>query len=537
VNNRTFNALKYMFIIVIGGFVFGVDAGIISGTVKFIRAEFMLSDLEVGTVVSAPALGAVIALLFSSKLVDYLGRKKMMILIALFYLVSAISSTFAPNYATLVLARMLGGMAFCSLSITSMYVGETAPSKLRGKLVSMNQVMIGVGFFIAYLINYILILQVSDNSFFFSQENVWRTMLGSEIPAVLVWIGLLTLIPESPRWLMIKGKNREAQKVIELMNPADEVESVISEIQENITKTDCNTPLKQQFKTLFSRKMKLVLIIGVGLAVVQSFSGMGAISYYAPTIFEQVGLGEKNAFLQTALLGFISIIFSLIAVGLVDRLGRKFILVIGLLVISACHLTISYGFNNATYSITEENIAKIEKVVDTTPLQASLGTVFHSDIEFKQQLREYYSERDVHLYEGAMIKAFVTINPIMIIIAIFAFKAAFFFSIGPVMWVVFSEITPNAIRSVAIPAFALIASLMAFFVQRFFPWQLATFGASDTFLLYAISSGLGVLLVIFILPETKNKSLEQIEAILVGEDLIPQVSDLDLGEMSKGSVK
>lgn len=170
------NLIYYMAIIVLSGFVFGVDAGIISGTVKFIKAEFALTDLQIGTVVSAPAFGAIIALLFSGSIVDKIGRKKMMLLIAIFYLISAIASTLANNYIFLVLARMLGGMSFCCLSIASMYIGELAPSKMRGKFVASNQVMIGIGFFVAYLINYGCVLLLNEESFLFSTENVWRTM-------------------------------------------------------------------------------------------------------------------------------------------------------------------------------------------------------------------------------------------------------------------------------------------------------------------------------------------------------------------------
>ncbi|WP_166368560.1 MFS transporter [Psychromonas sp. SA13A] len=514
-NIKDKSALKYILILVVSGFVFGIDAGLISGTIKFIRTEFSLTDLQVGTVVSAPAFGAIIALLFTGKIAHSLGRKNAMLLIAFMYFLSAVASTFAVGYWSLTLARMLGGMAFCSISLASMYVGELAPAKMRGKLVVAAQVMMGLGFFIAYLINYILILNVSAESILFSPENVWRTMFATEIPVVAIWFAFLLIVPKSPRWLMIKGREKEAEQVVNLVNRDEDVKDVISQIKKNITETACNTPIKQQLQTLLSSNMRLVLYIGVGLAIVQSLSGMGAVSFYAPMIFKQVGLGENSAFFQTTLLGFVSIISALVSVSLIDKIGRKPILIIGLLAISLSHLTIWYNFSNASYSITEANIAKVEKIIDVAPLRTHIGKVFKTDIEFKNLLQQNYGEKVTRLHADALIKAFVKVSATPIISAIFLFKIAFFFSIGPVMWVVFSEITPNSIRSAAIPAFGLIASLFAFFVQRYFPWQLNTFGAADTFLSYALFSGLGVLLVSMILPETKNKSIEEIEDLMV----------------------
>lgn len=513
------NLVYYMAIIVLSGFVFGVDAGIISGTVKFIKAEFALTDLQIGTVVSAPAFGAIIALLFSGSLVDKLGRKKMMLVIAGFYLISAIASTIANNYTVLVLARMLGGMAFCCLSIASMYIGELAPSKMRGKFVASNQVMMGIGFFVAYLINYGCVLVLDEQSFLFSTENVWRTMFASEIPVVILWTLTLTKLPESPRWLMKKGYKEEAIAVIRKVTPENEVNAVVAEIEENLAKTDHSIPLGAQLKILFSPRMKTILTIGIGLALVQSFSGMGAVSYYSPMIFEQVGLGENNAFFQTTLLGLISIFFAMIAMKLVDKAGRRTLLLIGLLTIALSHLTIWYGFSSANYHISSEKIVSLESRVDTAPLQSLEGQTFTSDRDFKDAIRPLYSDQEMTLNEGAFINAFIQLNPWMIVTAIFVFKAAFFFSIGPMMWVVFSEITPNLVRSIAIPCFGLVASLAAFFVQRFFPWQLTTFGAANTFLMYAICSSIGILLVLFILPETKNKSIEEIESLLVKGEL------------------
>ena len=193
------NSYLYAFIVAFGGLVFGLDAAVISGTVGFVSKEFGLSDLEIGTLVSAPGFGVIFALLGTGYFADKFGRKKSLIIIAIFYLVSAIGSAWAPNYAFLVAARFLGGLAFTSLSIAAMYIGEIAPPAIRGKLVAMNQVNTVIGLSAAYFINYYIVKNAQNADSWIGSldlgDNQWRWMLGSEIPPAVFWLLLLLIIP------------------------------------------------------------------------------------------------------------------------------------------------------------------------------------------------------------------------------------------------------------------------------------------------------------------------------------------------------
>ncbi|MEL0637480.1 MFS transporter [Marinomonas sp. TI.3.20] len=509
------NALKYVLILVLGGLVFGIDAGVISGTVKFIKAQFELDSLQIGTVVSAPALGAIIALLFSGKVAHAIGRKKAMIIVGFLYLISAIGTTFAPNYEILIIARLIGGLGFCSITITTMYLGEITPANIRGRSVTINQVAMGLGFFIVAAFNYFLVSYALSHYPSINENNIWRYMFSVQIPVVAVWIFLLTKLPESPRWLMIKGYDKECCDVLSLVNEKEEMLIVADEIRENVRKNDCNLPYGQQFKLLFTPRMRTVLIIGTILAIAQPLVGMGAISYYTPTIFEQTGLSQNNAFLQTAIVGLFCVFCAVVSAMLVEKVGRRPILIFGLTIVVLSHAVISYSFKNATYEVTAKSLASISHVVDTAPLLEEVGHVYKSDVKFKNMLISKYSKRDIDLHENVFMRAFANVNIWAVLISIFAVKGAFFLSIGPLMWVVYSEIMPNETRTLTITTFSLLHSTVGFFVQKLFPWELANLGSSMTFFIFGACSLVGLLCLIFLLPETKGKSIEKIEELLV----------------------
>ncbi|MEM8947064.1 MAG: MFS transporter, partial [Planctomycetota bacterium] len=227
-------ALAYAAIVTLGGLVFGLDLGVIAGTFSYVKEQFSLSDLQVGTVGAAPGFGAIFALFFAGVLCDRIGRKRTIQLIALLYLVSAISSALAPTYWWLVAARFVGGLAFCSLALASMYIGEISPSHLRGRLVAINQFNIVVGLTLAYFINYgIQQLAQSDASIASSvnlHETAWRWMLGMEVPVALVWLLLLSLIPKSPRWLMMVGRDSEATEAMAQLMSREDIPGEIAAI-------------------------------------------------------------------------------------------------------------------------------------------------------------------------------------------------------------------------------------------------------------------------------------------------------------------
>lgn len=512
------NAFTYATIVAMGGFVFGIDAALISGTVKFITQEFALTDLELGTVVGAPAFGVLFALLLVGYACNTFGRKKALQIAAALYLVSAIFSCLAPTYETLIAARFLGGLAFSSISMASMYIGEIAPPRWRGKLVSMIQINIVVGLSAAYFLNY-LILNLANSDLLWTKAlgmdvYTWRWMLGSEVLFATLWLVFLFFIPKSPAWLVFMGRIEEAKNTLRKVIPEKEVSDQILEMQEGLSNGDEGRSIMAQLKEIFSRPMRITLIIAMTIAIAQQATGINAILFYAPTIFEQLGLGTDAAFAQAIWIGLISVVFTILGLLLVDKIGRRPMIIGGMLwiIISLC--ICFYGFKTASYSLNKGAISEMEVIPNSERLNTLVNVSFNSDIEFKQALIEALGAEDTRTYSSLILQKAVKINAILILLGILSFIAAFQFSVGPVMWVLFSEIFSISIRSVAIPFFTLVTSTTSYLVQQFFPWQLATMGISATLLFYAATVGIGLIILYFYLKETKNMTIEEVQLAL-----------------------
>jgi len=479
------NAFIYAAIVTIGGFVFGLDAALISGTIKFITAEFNLSDIQVGMVVSAPGFGVLFALPAASFLTDKYGRKRTLQLIAGLYVISAISSAFAPSFEVLVAARFLGGLAFTSLTLAAMYIGEIAPANLRGKMVAMNQINIVVGLSAAYFVNYILLQTLNSGAEWVAEYNlnvnVWRWMLGSEIIPAVLWFFLLIGIPRSPRWLVLKGKVDEAREVLGKLLPAEKVAGELEQIQANLSTLKKDT-LGDQMKVLLSPALRFALLIGLTFAIVQQVTGINAILFYAPTVFEQIGGGTDAAFLQSVYVGIISVIFTVLALFFIDSAGRRPMTIWGLVWAVSSLLLCAYGFNSATYTLTAEAITSLPEALDATKLQSLIGLEFGSDLSFKEALQGALGATDAKVFEGDLLKSAGDLPSTLILIGILSFIASFQFSVGPVMWIVLSEIFSTKVRAVAIPVCAFVSSIVSWATQQFFPCQLAKMGARDIFL-------------------------------------------------------
>lgn len=511
-------AFVYATIVAIGGFIFGLDAALISGTVNFITQEFGLNELQLGTAVSAPALGVLLALPFAGYACDRFGRKKTLQIVALLYLFSAVTSALAPNYWTLVSARFIGGLAFSSISLASMYIGEIAPPKLRGKLVSMTQINIVVGLSAAYFINYLILQFIGSGASWVESwgitEHTWRWMLGSEILPALIWLALLFSIPESPSWLIYKNKIDAAKKALSKIMPANQIDRHIAETQNGLEESGENRSIAGRLKEIFSRPMRTILIIATTIAIVQQSTGINAILFYAPTVFEQLGLGTDAAFVQAIWIGLTSVIFTLLAILLIDKIGRKPMVIFGMIWIIISLGMCSYGFKSARYTITKEAIAELNDMQDVDKLNALVGVEFKSDIEFKQALKDTLGEDGARDNASLLLEKAASLNATLILIGLLSFIAAFHFSVGPIMWVLFSEIFPISIRGIAIPFFTIITSLTNYLVQQFFPWQLATMGSSAIFLFYATTVAIGLVVISRYLKETKNMSIEEIQLAL-----------------------
>ncbi len=499
-------------IVALGGFLMGFDASVISGVVKFIEPEFNLTKIQLGWSVASLALTASLAMMVAGPLSDKLGRIPVLKIAALLFAVSALASALAQSFTVLVLARMLGGLGVgTALIIAPMYIAEMAPAAHRGRLVSFNQLNIVLGISAAFFTNYLIITLAKSDAAWVSLLKIdhwnWRWMLGLETLPAILYFFCLYRITESPRWLIMQGRHNEARIIMEKIHGEADAKTSIAEINASLKTEDSKAPLKE----LIQKPLRLALAIGITVAVLQQITGINAVFFYAPMIFEQSGVGTDAAFMQAVLVGVINVVFTLLAMAIIDKVGRRPLLSVGVMGIAGFMILLAYGFSAATYTITPADIAALPASVDKTQLIALQNMTFNSDIAFKQALAQASVSGSV---AADLLVAAITINPAIILIGILGFVACFAMSLGPVMWVLFSELFPNRLRGVAISFVGLINSGVSFLVQLLFPWQLANLGNSMTFLLYGLVALLGWVLIVNLLPETKGRSLENLEGLL-----------------------
>ena len=507
-NNKTYTVF-ISFIVALGGFLFGFDAGIISGVMSFAGPEFDLSEIQSGWVVSAPSFAAMFAMLFSGRLSDLIGRKKTLIFVAFLYAISAVLSAMASSYEMLYIARIIGGIAFgAALVLAPIYIAEISTAENRGKLVSLQQLNIVFGFFAAFLSNYFFNKYNTSESTFLTDENVWRWMLGVEfIPAVCYFV-FLFFIPKSPRWLYLKENFEEAKKVLNKIHGTERGGIEIAAIEKNIHADKNKSPIK--IKDLLKKSLRFVLFVGLIVGVLQQITGINAVYFYATSIFKQTGIGTDAAFSSGVLLSTISVIFTFVAIYLIDRMGRRPLLLIGTAGIAFSLLLCAYGFNQATYELTEEKINQFE-FSDSEKLLPFADKVYDNDVDFKNDLKTVLGNKIYSKNDGAILEAATNINANLILIGVLGFIACFAFSLGPVMWVLLSELYPIKYRGLAIGVIAFINSLISSLVQLIFPWELSNLGNALTFFIFGIIALIGFFVLIKILPETKGKSLEELE--------------------------
>lgn len=510
------NAFFYSTIVALGGFVFGLDAALISGAFKFITAEFNLNEWQVGALGFGPGIGVIVALPLAAWSSNKFGRKATLKIIAALYLISALGSAFAPSFTTLFLARLLGGLAFSSITLGAMYIGEIAPAEYRGKLVSMTQINIVIGLTAAYFINYWLLSVTNSDANWVAtlgiKEYTWRWMLGIEIIPALIWFGLLFLVPRSPAWLVYKGKYKEAESTLAKVIPLTEIETNITEMKQSVAQSNDDRSIGAQLSEVFSKPMRIVLIVALTMAIVQQVTGINAILTYAPTVIEQLGLGTDASFMSAIWIGVVSVIFTILSLILIDKLGRRPMMIWGLIWVVLSLGICAYGFGSAKYQLTEEAIVEMQKTIpEATKLTALIGKEYANDIEFKEAVKTVVGEISARDNSSAFLQNAASINSVLILIGILSFIAAFHFSVGPILWVLLSEIFPISLRGIAIPFFALISSVISALTQFFFPWQLANMGASSIFIFYGGLVTLGLLILMKFLPETKNMTIEEIQ--------------------------
>jgi MFS family permease len=460
---------------------------------------------------------ATLAMLVSGPISDRLGRRTVLKYAAVLFSISAIGSALAPNFVMLVIARMIGGIGVgASLIIAPVFIAEISPPERRGRLVSFNQLNIVLGISVAFFTNYLIVRLGSSEAGWVQSlgiaEHNWRWMLGLEtLPAIFYFVALF-FVPRSPRWLMMKGKTEEARLVLNRANDSEAAEIEFKNIQNSLSSG--TEKKKVPIKELFKPALRLVLVIGLGVAVIQQITGINAVFFYAPMIFEQSGIGTDAAFSQAILVGLTNLVFTVLAILFIDRFGRKFLLGIGLAGIAIFMFILAAGFNASTYSLSGDVIENLSESIDKEKLYPIQDEVYDSDVKFKDKLTEVLGSSVVKEHESELIAGAIDNNPWLILIGILGFVASFAISIGPVMWVLFSELFPNWVRGLAISFVGFINSLVSFSVQFIFPCELATLGSAGTFLIYGVFGALGLVFVLITVPETKGKSLEELEVIL-----------------------
>jgi len=516
--NKNYILVQIALIVALGGLLMGFDASVISGVVQFIEVEFGLTKLELGWAVASLTLTATLAMMIAGPLSDRLGRRTVLRYAAILYTISAIASALAPDFFWLVCARMLGGFGVgASLILAPMYIAEMAPPKIRGRLVSFNQLNIVIGISLAFFTNY-LILQLSKSDALWVEnlgiaEHNWRWMLGLEaIPAALYYFGLF-FVPKSPRWLIFQGELDQAKKVMTRFNSEKDAETAIANILESEKNKDVED--KAGIGQLLKPKMRLVLSIGIVVAILQQITGINAVFFYAPMIFEQAGIGTDASFVQAILVGLVNLVFTILAILFIDKLGRKPLLSFGVAGIMITMFSLAYEFNSATFTLSSESIELLSQDVEESKFNSVKSITYTNEKDFNYAMVDVLGIDTYEKHKEAVLKSSISLNSTIILFAILGFVASFAISIGPVMWVLFSELFPNYIRGIAISFVGLINSGVSFIVQWIFPWELEAFGSDITFLIYGVFAAIGLVFIIRVVPETKGKTLEEIEANLV----------------------
>ena len=519
-NKKTYTIFISL-VVALGGFLLGFDSAVISGATPFYRETFGLNSgsMLIGFSVSSLILGAILGNIVAGGLADRFGRRRILMFTALLFTLSAVFTAFSFNIVSFIIARVVGGLGVgMAILIAPMYIAEIAPRKLRGTLVTFNQLNIVLGISIAYFSNYYFQQTIAD------PDLKWRIMLGVEaVPAILYFL-LLFFVPRSPRWLIQKGQDAEAQGVLIKIHGKEQSVIEQNEINQSL-KNEINKE-KACWSDVFSKRMKLVLIIGFGIAFFQQITGINAIFYYAPMIFEMAGGGKDAAFMQAAILGVTNVVMTVVAMFLIDRLGRKPLLYIGAAGICISLAIVGFSFNNAKYTIDSKSMNELTLEVkqmaaadhhleNIEKLNQLKGNAFKSEVSFFSLVKQTVGVDTYNSFKEIILKHSISINPVWVLIGLIMFVASFAISMGPVMWTLLSEIFPNKLRGLAISIMGFWNSIVSFSVATVFPAQLEYMGSSTTYFIYSLFGLLTLIFVWRFIPETKGKSLEELEANLI----------------------
>lgn len=463
------NILRITIVATLGGFLFGYDTGVIGGTQLYFTEYFSLSSGEQGWAVSSALYGSLVGAMIAGYLSSKISRKYTLILSAVLFTISAFGSGIAMTLTELVLYRIIGGLGIGMASMTApMYIAEMAPPKDRGRLVSYYQLAVVLGFFIVFLATYFIgsgdtaglsaeeITVIHDHNL----DRGWRVMFWSELLPAGAFLVLLFFVPHSPRWLMLKGREEDAKLVLDKITPNNaEAQSEFDEIKDSFVKAK-----EHHTATIFAAGMGFVLFIGIMLSVFQQITGINAILYYGAEIFSNaLGYGPEDALKQQVWLGAVNLIFTFVAIYTVDSWGRKPLLITG-----------------------------------TIGMAVGLSVL------------------GISIYTGQL--------GIVSLVAILVFVGSFALSMGPIVWVMLAEIFPNKIRSVGMSIAVAAQWLFNGIVANTFPlinnseMNQVTYNGALPYFIFAFFCLVTIIFVVKFIPETKGKSLEEMENLWVKEE-------------------
>lgn len=434
------NKKLIFFIGALGGLLYGYDMGVISGALLYLKNDIHLNPFTEGLVVSSMLVGAIFGSGFSGPLSEKLGRRRLVFIISIVFIIGALILASAPSMEVLVIGRLVIGFAVGgSTAIVPVYLSELAPTEARGSLSSLNQLMITIGILSSYLVNYA-----------FAPIEGWRWMLGlAVVPSLILMIGVI-FMPESPRWLLEKRGEKAARDVMKLTYPASEIDGEI----ENMKKI--NAISNSTWTVLKSPWLLSTIIIGSVFALLQQLIGINAIIYYAPKIFAKAGLGDSTAILSTVGIGVVNVLVTIVAIFIIDKVDRKKLLVIG-------------------------NIGMVASLLIMSILIWIMG-----------------------VNSAAWI----------MMICLTTFIIFFGISWGPILWVMLPELFPMRARGAATGIAALVLSIGSLLVAQLFPLLTEVLEIQEVFLIFAVIGVIALFFVVKFLPETRGRSLEQIEADL-----------------------
>jgi MFS transporter, SP family, arabinose:H+ symporter len=423
----------------LGGLLFGFDTAVVSGAQPLFTAEFKLGDKMEGFVTSSAIIGCLFGALAAGLLTDRFGRKKVLLLSAVLFFISAVWCWFCQTAWELVWARLVGGLGIGIASLTSpLYIAEVSPPKSRGRLVALQQLAIVLGILAAFFGNSVI------SGLDLSEAAKWRWMFLIAVVPAVVFGGLIFLVPESPRWLTKQGRAGEARAILGRVVGDAEAETEMIQIAEAISHEGGS------LLELLKPGLRRALLVGVALAILTQVTGINVIMYYAPKVFTEAGFGKAAAYWCGVLVGLTNLLFTLLSMAVVDRLGRKPLLLVGSVCMGVALAVVGYGF-----------LAKV----------AGIG----------------------------------------LLVGVLAYVGSFAFSMGVVGWVVISEIYPTRTRGRAMSVATASVWGACFLVSVTFPSLLAWLGSARTFWTYGALCVVAFLFVWFWVPETKGRSLEEIE--------------------------